>query len=123
MLGFEGLAILKLLVVGLVSWTIEAILAFTMGRFVFPMPGTGLTPPSVARAIIYARALGLLMILGLIPVIRPIVIAASVAWQVITTTAAFKHSFAWSLPRSAGALVIGAPVYVLAMWEVLSILK
>ena len=118
--GFEGLAIIKLPFIGIISWTVEAILTFVIGRFVLPMPGTGLTPPSVARAITYAQAPGLLIILVVIPGIRSAVLATSIAWQLVATTAAFKHSFAWSLRRAIAGVTVGAPLFALVMWGTIS---
>lgn len=112
--GFEGLQgfrviklLIKLLLLGGVIWTIEAAIGFIVGRFVLPMPGTGLTPPSVARAVTFAQAPWLLMIFGLIPGVSMVLWIALAVLEYVTTTAAVRHAFGWSMKRaSAGGFLI-----------------
>lgn len=101
-----GIGIPRLLLFGTVGWIIEAAMAFVVGRFILPMPGTGLTPPSVARAITFTNAPLLFMIFGLIQTIPPFLWFILITWGLVITTVAMKQAFAWSFRRAIAGMII-----------------
>ncbi len=113
----KGFGLVQLLLYGSVVWIVDAILAFIIGRFVLPMPGTGLTPPSVARAITYAQAPSLLIIFGLIPMLNAAVVTTVLIWEIVTTTLAFKHAFRWSLRRAIAGMILYSAAGTLILWN------
>jgi hypothetical protein len=110
----EGLRGLLLgTVAGLLGWVIWAWLIYFIGTRWLPEPGTQADTGELLRTIGFATSPGILRVLGVVPVLGPIVFVVTTVWVLVAVIVAVRQALDYrSTARAVGVCIIGWLVQV-----------
>jgi len=104
--GFSGL--LAGTVTALTGWFIWAFLVYLIGTKLIPEPNTRSDVPELLRTIGFSASPGLLRVLGLVPVLGPVIIFSVNIWMLIAMVVAVRQALDYeSTGRAIGVCLIG----------------
>ena len=104
--GFPGL--LTGTVTALTGWFIWAFLVYLIGTKLIPEPNTRSDVPELLRTIGFSASPGLLRVLGLVPVLGPVIIFSVNIWMLIAMVVAVRQALDYeSTGRAIGVCLIG----------------
>lgn len=100
-------------VAGLLGWLVWAWLIYFIGTRWLPEPGTQADIGELLRTIGFATSPGILRVLGIVPVLSPIVLVVSLVWTLFAVIVAVRQALDYrSTARAVGVCVIGWLVQV-----------
>jgi hypothetical protein len=100
-------------VAGLVSWAIWAWLIYFIGTRWLPEPDTRADTGELLRTIGFATSPGILRVLGVVPVVGPIVFVVTAVWTLVAVVIATRQALDYrSTGRAIGVCLIGWLVQV-----------
>jgi hypothetical protein len=100
-------------VAGLVGWAIWAWLIYFIGTRWLPEPGTQADVGQLLRTMGFATSPGILRVVGLVPVLGPIVFIVTAVWTLVTVVVAVRQALDYrSTGRAIGVCLIGWLVQV-----------
>ena len=100
-------------VAGLLGWLVWAWLIYFIGTRWLPEPGTQADIGELLRTIGFATSPGILRVLGIVPVLSPIVLVVSLVWMLFAVIVAVRQALDYrSTARAVGVCVIGWLVQV-----------
>jgi hypothetical protein len=100
-------------VAGLVGWAIWAWLIYFIGTRWLPEPGTQADVGQLLRTMGFATSPGILRVVGLVPVLGPIVFIVTAVWTLVTVVVAVRQALDYSSTgRAIGVCLIGWLVQV-----------
>jgi Yip1-like protein len=100
-------------VAGLVSWAIWAWLIYFIGTRWLPEPDTRADTGELLRTIGFATSPGILRVLGVVPVVGPIVFVVTAVWTLVAVVIAARQALDYrSTGRAIGVCLIGWLVQV-----------
>jgi hypothetical protein len=109
--GVSGIAAAT--VAGLVGWAIWAWLIYFIGTRWLPEPGTQADVGQLLRTMGFATSPGILRVVGLVPVLGPIVFIVTAVWTLVTVVVAVRQALDYrSTGRAIGVCLIGWLVQV-----------
>jgi hypothetical protein len=109
--GVSGIAAAT--VAGLVGWAIWAWLIYFIGTRWLPEPGTQADVGQLLRTMGFASSPGILRVVGLVPVLGPIVFIVTAVWTLVTVVVAVRQALDYSSTgRAIGVCLIGWLVQV-----------
>ncbi|MEE8151471.1 MAG: YIP1 family protein [candidate division NC10 bacterium] len=104
--GTEG--ILWGTVAALVGWYIWAFLTYIIGTKLLPEPQTRADMGELLRTIGFSTSPGLIRVLGIIPLLTPIVFLVSAIWMLVAMVIAVRQALDYkSTGRAVGVCIIG----------------
>lgn len=89
--GFLRMAVGTVLL-SILSWALMALIAYLIGTRLFPTQDTKSDWGELARTLGFAQSPAVLRILGLVPVVGPILYAAISIWTVVATVVAIRQA-------------------------------
>ena len=100
-------------VAGLLGWLVWAWLIYFIGTRWLPEPGTQADIGELLRTIGFATSPGILRVLGIVPVLSPIVLVVSLVWMLFAVIVAVRQALDYrSTARAVGVCIIGWLVQV-----------
>jgi len=100
-------------VAGLLGWVIWAWLIYFIGTRWLPEPGTRADTGELLRTIGFATSPGILRVLGVVPVLGPIVFVVTTVWTLVAVIVAVRQALDYrSTARAVGVCIIGWLVQV-----------
>ncbi len=97
----------------LIGWFIWAGLTFVIGTKVLPEPQTKADMGELLRTIGFAASPGVLRILGIVPVLGPLIVFGASVWMLVAMVIAVRQALDYkSTGRAIGVCVIGFVVYM-----------
>ena len=100
-------------VAGLLGWVIWAWLIYFIGTRWLPEPGTQADTGELLRTIGFATSPGILRVLGVVPVLGPIVFVVTTVWTLVAVIVAVRQALDYrSTARAVGVCIIGWLVQV-----------
>jgi hypothetical protein len=109
--GVSGIAAAT--VAGLVGWAIWAWLIYFIGTRWLPEPGTQADVGQLLRTMGFASSPGILRVVGLVPVLGPIVFIVTAVWTLVSVVVAVRQALDYSSTgRAIGVCLIGWLVQV-----------
>jgi hypothetical protein len=98
---------------GLVGWAIWAWLIYFIGTRWLPEPGTQADVGQLLRTMGFATSPGILRVVGLVPVLGPIVFIVTAVWTLVSVVVAVRQALDYSSTgRAIGVCLIGWLVQV-----------
>jgi hypothetical protein len=111
--GANVFGIVAATVAGLVGWAIWAWLIYFIGTRWLPEPGTQADVGQLLRTMGFATSPGILRVVGLVPVLGPIVFIVTAVWTLVTVVVAVRQALDYSSTgRAIGVCLIGWLVQV-----------
>ena len=118
--GIKGLFIGT--VGGLIGWFIWAFITFFVGTKILPEPQTKTDYGELLRTIGFSSSPGLLRILGVVPLLGPIIFVGCGIWMLIAMIIAVRQSLDYkSTWRAVGVCIIGWIIQMVLFWIVFSL--
>jgi Yip1 domain len=109
--GLRGLVLGSVL--GLVGWAVWAWLIYIIGTRWLPEPDTHADTGELLRTIGFATSPGLLRVVGVVPILGPLVIVVTAVWTLVTMVIAVRQALDYrSTGRAVGVCLIGWLVQV-----------
>jgi hypothetical protein len=109
--------------VALPTWAFESWIVWYAGTKLLPEPQTEADWGQVARTLAFAQSIGLVRILGFLPVIGGLIIFASLAWQLVAMIIAVRQALDYtSTFRAVAVILIGFIPYIIALGVLSSLL-
>ena len=100
-------------VAGLLGWVVWAWLIYFIGTRWLPEPGTQADTGELLRTIGFATSPGILRVLGVVPLLGPIVFVVTTVWTLVAVIVAVRQALDYrSTARAVGVCVIGWLVQV-----------
>jgi hypothetical protein len=111
--GAGATGIVAATVAGLVGWAIWAWLIYFIGTRWLPEPGTQADVGQLLRTMGFATSPSILRVVGLVPVLGPIVFIVTAVWTLVTVVVAVRQALDYrSTGRAIGVCLIGWLVQV-----------
>jgi hypothetical protein len=112
--GVPGL--LSSAAIALAAWAIGAAIVYFVGATILPEQQTEADWGQVARTLAFAQSIGLVRILGFLPVIGVLIVLASLVWQLVAMVIAIRQALDYtSTFRAVAVILIGFIPYVVAL--------
>lgn len=109
-------AVILLIIASLVGWFIWAGVTYLVGTKILPEPQTKTDMSELLRTIGFASSPGLLRVVGIIPVIGPLLNFIIAIWMLIAFVIAVRQALDYtSTGRAVGVCVIGWLIYMVVM--------
>jgi Yip1-like protein len=109
--GLRGLVLGTVL--GLVGWAVWAWLIYIIGTRWLPEPDTHADTGELLRTIGFATSPGLLRVVGVVPILGPLVTVVTAVWTLVTMVIAVRQALDYrSTGRAVGVCLIGWLVQV-----------
>ena len=119
--GLEGLIFTT--IGALIGWLIWAFLTFIIGTKLLPEAGTKADLGEMLRTIGFSSSPGVLRILGIIPVVGPIISFVVGIWMLVAMIIAVRQALDYkSTWRAVGVCLIGFVVYFVIMYFILTLI-
>ena len=100
-------------IAGLVGWVVWAALIWLVGAKLLPEPQTRADVGQLLRTIGFAASPGLLLVLGILPLVGGLIAFVISIWQLATTVVAVRQALDYkSTGRAVAVCLIGWVVYV-----------
>lgn len=100
----------------IVGWLIWAGLTFLIGTKLLPEPQTSADFGQMLRTIGFAASPGLIRVLGIVPVLRPLVLLVAAVWMLVATVVAVRQALDFrSTGRAIAVCVIGWAVQLIVL--------
>jgi hypothetical protein len=97
----------------LIGWFIWAGLTFVIGTKVLPEPQTKADMGELLRTIGFAASPGVVRILGVVPVLGPLIVFGASVWMLVAMVIAVRQALDYkSTGRAIGVCVIGFVIYM-----------
>jgi len=107
---------------GLFGWFIWAFITFFVGTKILPEPQTKTDYGELLRTIGFSSSPGLLRILGVVPLLGPIIFIGCGIWMLIAMIIAVRQSLDYkSTWRAVGVCIIGWIIQMVLFWIVFSL--
>lgn len=100
-------ALVFVAIASVIGWAAYAFLTYFIGTRLLAGPETSASWSELARTLGYANAPRALLILGVIPILGPIVGLVVAVWVLLTTVVALRAALDFSTGRAIGTAVIG----------------
>jgi hypothetical protein len=121
--GGDVLDLISSAAIALAAWAIGAAIVYFVGATLLPEPQTEADWGQVARTLAFAQSIGLVRILGFLPVIGGLIIFASLAWQLVAMIIAVRQALDYtSTFRAVAVILIGFIPYIIALGVLSSLL-
>jgi hypothetical protein len=108
-----GAGVIIITIVAIVGWFIWAGLTYLIGTKLLPEPQTQADLSQLLRTIGFSASPGVLRILGIIPVLGPVINFAVSVWMLVAMVIAVRQALDYqSTGRAVGVCLIGFVVYL-----------
>jgi hypothetical protein len=112
--GISGL--LASAALAMAGWAIFAAIVYFVGATILPEKSTEADWGQVARTLAFAQSIGLVRILGFLPLVGVLIVFASLIWQLIAMVIAIRQALDYtSTVRAVVVILIGFIPYVIVM--------
>ena len=109
---------------GLIGWFIWAFITFFVGTKILPEPQTEADYGELLRTIGFSSSPGLLRILGVVPILGPIIFIGSGIWMLVAMVIAVRQALDYkSTWRAVGVCIIGWIIQMFLFWIVFSLIR
>ncbi len=124
-IGTTGMGGLLLGTVGaLIGWFIWAFITYFVGTKLLPEPQTEAEYGELLRTIGFSSSPGLLRILGVVPILGPIIFIGSGIWMLVAMVIAVRQALDYkSTWRAVGVCIIGWLIQMVLFWIVFSLIR
>ncbi len=124
-IGTTGMGGLLLGTVGaLIGWFIWAFITYFVGTKLLPEPQTEADYGELLRTIGFSSSPGLLRILGVVPILGPIIFIGSGIWMLVAMVIAVRQALDYkSTWRAVGVCIIGWLIQMVLFWIVFSLIR
>jgi len=124
-IGTTGMGGLLLGTVGaLIGWFIWAFVTYFVGTKLLPEPQTAADYGELLRTIGFSSSPGLLRILGVVPILGPIIFIGSGIWMLVAMVIAVRQALDYkSTWRAVGVCIIGWIIQMFLFWIVFSLIR
>ena len=121
--GTTGISGLFIGTVGaLIGWFLWSFITFFVGTKILPEPQTEADYGELLRTIGFSSSPGLLRILGVIPLLGPIIFVGCGIWMLVAMIIAVRQALDYnSTLRAIGVCVIGWVIQMILLWIVFSL--
>ncbi len=120
--GFGGLVLGT--VGALIGWFIWAFVTYFVGTKLLPEPQTEADYGELLRTIGFSSSPGLLRILGIVPILGPIIFIGSGIWMLVAMVIAVRQALDYkSTWRAVGVCIIGWIIQMFLFWIVFSLFR
>jgi hypothetical protein len=100
----------------LIGWALLAWITYMVGTRLFPTPETKADWGELARTLGFAQSPGILRVLGIVPVIGPIIFSIASIWGIVTTIIAIRQALDYtSTWRAISVTLVSYMPYALIM--------
>ena len=100
----------------LIGWALLAWITYMVGTRLFPTPETKADWGELARTLGFAQSPGILRVLGIVPVIGPIIFSIASIWGIVTTMIAIRQALDYtSTWRAISVTLVSYMPYALIM--------
>jgi len=106
MLGLGGIFFVRGIIASLVSWAIWAGLVWLIGTKMLPEPQTRSDWGEIARTTGFAQAPGVLLVLGIIPLLGTLIVLAVNIWMLVAMVIAVRQALDYNDTWRAIAVVV-----------------
>ena len=114
--------IVTITIAALVGWYIWALLTYFIGTKLLPQPQTKADYGQLLRTIGFSSAPGLIRVLGIIPVLGPLIFLVAAIWMLVAMVIAVRQALDYtSTLRAVGVCLIGWIVQALILVLLFSI--
>ncbi len=122
-IGTTGIGGLLLGTVGaLIGWFIWAFVTYFVGTKLLPEPQTEADYGELLRTIGFSSSPGLLRILGVVPILGPIIFIGSGIWMLVAMVIAVRQALDYkSTWRAVGVCIIGWIIQMFLFWIVFTL--
>ena len=122
-IGTTGISGLLIGTVGaLIGWFVWAFITFFVGTKILPEPQTEADYGELLRTIGFSSSPGLLRILGIIPILGPIIFIVCGIWMLVAMVIAVRQALDYkSTLRAVGVCIIGWIIQMILFWIVFSL--
>ncbi len=122
-IGTTGISGLLIGTVGaLIGWFVWAFITFFVGTKILPEPQTEADYGELLRTIGFSSSPGLLRIVGIIPVIGPIIFIVCGVWMLVAMIIAVRQALDYkSTLRAVGVCIIGWIIQMILFWIIFSL--
>ena len=111
-------------VAALAGWFIWALITFFVGTKLLPEPQTEADYGELLRTIGFSSSPGLLRILGVVPILGPIIFIGSGIWMLVAMVIAVRQALDYrSTWRAVGVCIIGWIIQMFLFWIVFSLIR
>lgn len=123
--GTTGISGLLLGTIGaLAGWFIWAFITFFVGTKILPEPQTEADYGELLRTIGFSSSPGLLRILGVVPILGPIIFIGCGIWMLVAMIIAVRQALDYkSTWRAVGVCIIGWIIQMVLFWIVFSLFR
>jgi hypothetical protein len=112
--GVRGLVVGTLF--GLLGWAVWAWLIYFIGTRWLPEPDTKADAGELLRTMGFATTPGILRVIGIVPVLGPLVTIVAAVWTLVAMVVAVRHALDYrSTGRAIGVCIIGWLVQVVVL--------
>ena len=109
---------------GLIGWFIWAFITFFVGTKILPEPQTEADYGELLRTIGFSSSPGLLRILGVVPLLGPIIFVGCGIWMLVAMIIAVRQSLDYkSTWRAVGVCIIGWIIQMALFWIIFSVFR
>ena len=109
-------------IAALIGWFIWSYITYIVGTKILPQPQTEADYGELLRTIGFSSSPGLLRVLGVIPVVSPIIFLASSIWMLIAMVIAVRQALDYtSTLRAVGVCIIGWILQIITLMIFFSI--
>lgn len=107
----------------LIGWALLAWITYMVGTRLFPTPETRADWGELARTLGFAQSPGILRVLGIVPIIGPIIFSIASLWVIVTTIIAIRQALDYtSTWRAIAVALVSLVPYALIMTIVTSLI-
>ncbi len=118
--GLSGLVLGS--VTALLGWFVWAVMVYLIGTRILPEPQTKSSPGELLRTIGFSSSPGVIQVLGIVPVLAPIVYVGASVWMIAAMVVAVRQALDYKgTGRAVGVCVIGWLIQALVFFIVLSL--
>ncbi len=122
-IGAGGIAgIIGGTVAALIGWYVWAYIIYFIGTRLLPEAGTSADHGELLRTLGFAASPGIIRVLGVIPLLRPLVFGVVAVWMLVSMVVAVRQALDYtSTGRAVGVCVIGWLVQILVVVLLMSL--
>jgi hypothetical protein len=108
-------------VAGLVGWVLWSFIAYWVGKTVFKTPNTRVSPGEMLRTLGFSQSPGVLNVLGIIPLLGPLVLFITSIWTLVLGIIAIRQAMDFSTGRAIATALVGFLPYIIIVGIVTAI--
>jgi hypothetical protein len=113
----DARSIVGVLATAILIWTIWVLLTLFIGTRLLPEPATQADFGQVIRTTGFSASVGILLILGILPVIRPLIFGAVTLWMLITFIIAIRQALDYtSTVRAFAVCLLGWVIFAILIF-------